>query len=76
MFDSGRPPGDDVGVALDQRGSILPGYSIHQGRIAIEVVKVLQQPKAVDLGELGVGLVQGNTRCHFDGDLLKSDRRF
>ena len=53
----------------------LPSTPVHQRRVAVQVVEVLEQPEAVDLRQVRVGLVLGDAGRDLDRDLLEADRR-
>ncbi len=54
---------------------VLALEAIHQRRVAVEVVEVLEQAVAVDLGQVGVGLGHRDARRDLDRHLLEADRR-
>ena len=74
VLDGGRPPGEDVGVALQDRVRVLPLEAIHQRREAVEVIEVLEQAEPVHRGEVAVGLLEREGRRHLDRHLLVRDR--
>ena len=60
VLDGRGPPGQDVGVALQDGVGVLALQAVHQRRVAVEVVEVLEQAEAVDLRQVRVGLVLGD----------------
>lgn len=69
----GRPPHGDVSVALSDVVGVLAFQPVQQRRIAVEVIEVLQHAEAIDLGEIGVGLVLGDAGGDLDRHLLVGD---
>ena len=76
MLPHGGPPRDDIGVALDQPVGVFAFDTVHQGRVAIEVVEVFQESEAVRLRQIGIRLGLGHAGRHLDGNLLEADGRF
>jgi hypothetical protein len=68
-----RPPGQDVGVALQDVVRVLALEPVEQRGVAVHVVEVLEQAEAVDLREVLVGLPLRHRRRHVDRHLLVGD---
>jgi hypothetical protein len=54
---------------------VLAFEAIHQRRIPVQMIEVLEKAEAEDLGQVGVRLRLRHTGRHLDGDLLEADRR-
>jgi hypothetical protein len=71
-----RPSRDDVGVPLRNRVRIDALQPVQQRRIPVQVIEVLEQPEAQDLGDVGIRLILRQRGGDLDGHLLIPDRRF
>jgi len=75
MLDDGRPARQHIRVALQNIVGVLAFEPVEQRGEAMHVVEILQQPEAIGLREIRIGLLLCERGCHLDRDLLVGDRR-
>jgi hypothetical protein len=76
MLQRGRPAWENIRITLHQRVGVFAFDPIHQCGIALHVVEVLEQSKAIDLCQVGVRLAFRYTSSDLDGHLLEANGCF